>query len=132
MTSEISLFRSSISPVLSLIDVLRNRGTDKTLPPPSIDRPDAVPVAITISPRTRIYLKDVEDHIVLITENLDEMRRAADAMISLIFNTISAYQNEAMRNLTLVTIFFLPLVSIPAVTLLSLPFVVALTCSRPS
>ncbi len=58
---------------------------------------------------THVYLADVLDHCVLITESLAQTKGQAENMISLIFNTISASQNESMMQLTIITIIFLPL-----------------------
>lgn len=72
-------------------------------------RPTSALSTVSISPLTRTYLADVEDHIVVLTSSLEQMAANANDLTSLIFNMMGAYQNESMKQLTLVTIFFLPL-----------------------
>lgn len=77
--------------------------------PQQTQRSQIVSSGVTISELTKTYLGDVEDHALLIQDAYDQMRRSADNLVDLIFNTVSAYQNESMKQLTIVNCFFLPL-----------------------
>lgn len=67
------------------------------------------PHTIQISPITRVYLQDVQDHIATLSNSTRMSIRSAEHLTSLIFSTIAASQNESVRQLTLVSCFFLPL-----------------------
>jgi len=62
-----------------------------------------------ISPLARMYFQDVQDHIQTLSNSTHMSIRSAENLSSLIFNSITANQNESVRKLTLVSSFFLPL-----------------------
>ncbi|EME46928.1 hypothetical protein DOTSEDRAFT_126569 [Dothistroma septosporum NZE10] len=65
--------------------------------------------SVQISPLTQVYLHDVQDHVTALSDSTRMSIRSAENLTALIFNTITASQNESVRKLTLVSSFFLPL-----------------------
>ena len=110
LTSEVVQFKSNLSPIVNLVNALRDHKSDPVATPGLSGKPPKrISSSVTISPMTIVYLGDVEDHIIMITDGLGQMTHAADNMIDLIFNKNGARQNETMKQLTVVTILFLPL-----------------------
>lgn len=105
---ELNKVLSFINPILNLINALRDHKAEISQEAATNYLQDASK-GVIITPMTHTYLGDVLDHCVLIQESLNAVKAQADGLISLIFNTIAAYQNESMKQLTLATIFFLPL-----------------------
>lgn len=134
ITREIAAMRGAMSPIIGLVNTLRDHG----LRDPSLRDPGPYPASpalpngmqaaplrhgapphyqdgpksrssVAISPLAVTYFTDVLDHCLLITDALDQMRHTSDGLIGLIFNTIGTRQNESMRQLTFVSIIFLPM-----------------------
>ncbi|QBZ59608.1 hypothetical protein PoMZ_04570 [Pyricularia oryzae] len=105
---ELNKIVSFVHPIISLINSLRDHKSEllHEFAATDLQNPST---GVVITPLTHTYLGDVLDHAVLIVETLQQLRTQADGMIDLIFNTISAYQNESLKQLTLMTIIFLPL-----------------------
>ncbi|KAK7434084.1 hypothetical protein CaCOL14_004976 [Colletotrichum acutatum] len=106
--SEINKMLTFLNPIDNLVNVLRDHRTE--LSQDEAARQLRNPASgVIVTPLTHTYLGDVLDHCVIITESMQQIKRSADNLIDLIFNTISANQNESMKQLTIITIIFLPL-----------------------
>ncbi|ODV91528.1 hypothetical protein CANCADRAFT_42174 [Tortispora caseinolytica NRRL Y-17796] len=62
-----------------------------------------------VSEMAKLYLADVADHAISFTDSLEYMEHLTEGKINLIFNTLSYRVNETMRQLTFVSVVFLPL-----------------------
>ncbi|KKA27418.1 hypothetical protein TD95_002026 [Thielaviopsis punctulata] len=104
--SEMNKMLSFFQPIDNIINVLRDHKTEMPHQTESLQDPTT---GIIISQNTAIYLGDVLDHCGIVTESMQQVRQSAQNLIDLIFNITSANQNEVMKQLTIITIIFLPL-----------------------
>ncbi|MBD1400620.1 magnesium/cobalt transporter CorA [Pelovirga terrestris] len=68
-----------------------------------------------IEERTRLYLRDLHDHILHVLANLDSYRDTAKGLIELSLSSMSYRTNEVMQVLTVIAAIFIPLTFIAGV-----------------
>ena len=68
-----------------------------------------------IDDRTRLYLRDLHDHILHVLDNLDNYRDTAKGLIELSLSSMSHHTNEVMQVLTVIAAIFIPLTFIAGV-----------------
>jgi Mg2+ and Co2+ transporter CorA len=125
LTSEVTALRNAMQPIIGVLNSLRDHKPGSRAP--TIAGPRAITPnsssnnlaslgvsksfegytsegvstasTVTISAMCTMYLGDVLDHCITVTEGYDQMRRNADNMIDLIFNTIGMACRGALNGL---------------------------------
>lgn len=119
LTSEIAVLRNSMQPMVAVINALRDHRSEPVgipgfgilrnpLSPGAAESVETHPhvgitpnlksiggTGVTISSMCHTYLGDALDHCITIVEGYDQMRRNADNMIDLIFNTIGTLSGNS-------------------------------------
>lgn len=95
MLNELSLLKSTLLPISSLVSQLQIQAADQS--------------SKFVSESCKIYLADISDHLLSFIDEIEAMSATIENLIDLIFNTISVSTNNSMQQLSIVTVIFLPL-----------------------
>jgi magnesium transporter len=91
MKRELTLLRKSVWPLRELLSAMMRSETDLIKPP------------------TRVYLRDVYDHTVQILDIIESFRDVVSGMLDIYLSSLSNKMNAAMKVLTVIATFFMPL-----------------------
>lgn len=68
-----------------------------------------------LSPEVRVFLRDVQDHVLYLLDILESYRETAASLLELYLSTVAQRTNEVMKVLTVIGTIFLPLTFIVGV-----------------
>lgn len=102
VSGELNILKRTLSPMYNMINALRDhcpapkragcfnpsvgRGSDQNIPqgPTQAESEDRVH-GVEISSAARVYLADVADHVLILTEEIDMLRGTVENMINLVY-----------------------------------------------
>lgn len=61
-----------------------------------------------VTPETRVYLRDVQDHLTFLIESVDAMRETLSGLLDVYLSAMSQRVNQEVRILTVITTLFMP------------------------
>jgi len=109
------LHKRTIAPIKAVVYALRRWDVDHaTALVDARSSPDGKKVDGFMTQRAKIYLADVHDHIAYVLASLDMFADVSKNLIAYTFNTVSHDMNQVMRQLTVATVLFLPLILLTA------------------
>ncbi len=83
--------------------------------------------SILIEDKTRNYFRDIYDHILQVSENIDIYREMTRGLMDMYMTTISNKMNEVMKVLTIIATIFIPLTFIAGIYGMNFEFMPELT-----
>jgi len=89
IAGELNVLKKTLSPLYSMVNALRERSPEATTvgdgsPPLFQSEYERRTRGAEISARARVYLGDVADHVVILTEEIDMLRGTVDNMITMV------------------------------------------------
>ena len=80
-----------------------------------------------ITESTKLYFRDVYDHVIRINENLETYRETVSGLLDIYLSSISNKMNEIMKVLTIIATIFIPLTFIAGIYGMNFQFMPELT-----
>jgi magnesium transporter len=65
--------------------------------------------------RNILYFRDLQDHVMRVTEGADSLRDSVYSLVEMHMNTVGIKMNEVMKVLTIITTIFTPIMFVASV-----------------
>jgi magnesium transporter len=65
--------------------------------------------------RNTLYFRDLQDHVLRVTESTDTLRDSVYSLVEMHMNTASIRMNEVMKVLTIITTIFTPIMFLSSI-----------------